>query len=89
MIEAHVLPYFENKQMNEISPSDIIQWQNAIRAKGYSQTYLRMVQNQITALFTHASDSLRIFGVKSSRKIKKIASCAAAIFDPPTAQLEK
>ena len=31
MIEAHVLPYFENKQMNEISPSDIIQWQNAIR----------------------------------------------------------
>ena len=57
MIEAHVLPYFENKQMNEISPSDIIQWQNAIRAKGYSQTYLRMVQNQITALFTHARNS--------------------------------
>lgn len=38
--------------MNEISPSDIIQWQNAIRTNGYSQTYLRMVQNQITAILT-------------------------------------
>ena len=49
MIEAHVLPYFENKPMNSITPSDIIQWQNEIRAKGFSQTYLRMIQNQITA----------------------------------------
>lgn len=56
MIEAHVLPYFENKPMNSITPSDIIQWQNEIRAKGFSQTYLRMIQNQITALFTHASN---------------------------------
>ena len=53
MIEAHVLPYFENKPMNSITPSDIIQWQNEIRAKGFSQTYLRMIQNQITALFTN------------------------------------
>lgn len=70
MIEAHVLPYFENKQMNEISLSDIIQWQNAIRAKGYSQIYLRMVQNQITALFTHASTFTIsiITHVKRSRK---------------------
>ena len=34
MIEAHVLPYFANKRMNEITPSDIIQWQNEMRAKG-------------------------------------------------------
>ncbi len=33
MIEAHILPYFENKKMNEITPSDIIQWQNAMREK--------------------------------------------------------
>lgn len=26
MMEAHMLPYFENKPMNSISPSDIIQW---------------------------------------------------------------
>lgn len=56
MIEAHILPYFENKRMNEIIPSDIILWQNAIRAKRYLPTYLSMVQNQITALFIHASN---------------------------------
>ncbi len=33
MIEAHILPYFENKKMNEITPSDIIQWQNTMREK--------------------------------------------------------
>ena len=55
MIDVHVIPYFGSKAMNEITPSDIIQWQNAIREKGFSQTYLRMIQNQLTALFTHAS----------------------------------
>ena len=76
MIEAHVLPYFENKQMNEISPSDIIQWQNAIRAKGYSQTYLRMVQNQITALLTHASN---IYNLNNNpcKKVKKMGKSDA------------
>lgn len=28
MIEAHILPHFQNKKMNEITPSNIIQWQN-------------------------------------------------------------
>lgn len=76
MIEAHVLPYFENKQMNEISPSDIIQWQNAIRAKGYSQTYLSMVQNQIAALFTHASNIYNLTN-NPCKKVKKMGKSDA------------
>ena len=71
MIEAHILPYFENKKMNEITPSDIIQWQNAMREKGYAQTYLRMVQNQITALFTHAS-SIYNLSNNPCKRVKKI-----------------
>lgn len=71
MIEAHILPYFKNKKMNEITPSDIIQWQNAMREKGYAQTYLRMVQNQITALFTHAS-SIYNLSNNPCRRVKKI-----------------
>ena len=35
MIERHILPYFEQKSMNEITPSDIIQWQNKMREAGY------------------------------------------------------
>ena len=40
MIKTHILPYFENKPMNSITPADIIQWQNTIRAKGFAPTYL-------------------------------------------------
>ena len=76
MIEAHILPYFENKKMNEITPSDIIQWQNIMREKGYAQTYLRMVQNQITALFTHASN---IYNLNNNpcKKVKKMGKSDA------------
>lgn len=71
MIERHVLPYFEQKAMNEITPSDIIQWQNKMREAGYSQTYLRMLQNQMTALFTHASN---IYNLSNNpcKKVKKM-----------------
>lgn len=40
--------------MNEVTPADIIAWQNEIRTKGYKPTYERMIQNQLTALYTHA-----------------------------------
>ena len=41
--------------MSEIKASQIIQWQNEIQKKGYSDSYLRMIQNQLTSLFTHAA----------------------------------
>ncbi len=71
MIRSHVLPYLGSRKMNSIRPSDIIDWQNAIRAKGYSQSYLRMLQNQVTAIFTHAS---KIYDLKNNpcRKVKKM-----------------
>lgn len=36
MIEIHVLPYFENKPMNSITPSDIIQGLQYIKTERYS-----------------------------------------------------
>lgn len=76
MIKTHVLPYFENKRVNEILPSDIIQWQNSVMEKGYSQTYLRMIQNQLTAIFTHAYN---IYGLSSNpcKKVKKMGKSDA------------
>ena len=47
--------------MNEITPSDVIQWQNEILQKGFSASYLRMIQNQLTSLFTHAT---KIYNVR-------------------------
>ena len=60
VINTHIRPYFENKSLSEISAIDILQWQNALLAlrddqgKGYSQTYLRSMQNQLGAVFNHA-----------------------------------
>ncbi len=71
MMEAHLIPYFGQRPMNSIRPSDLIQWQNVMREKGYSQTYLRMIQNQITALFTHATN---IYDLTNNpcKKVKKM-----------------
>lgn len=80
MIKSHIIPYLGNKKMSEILPADIIQWQNSIKEKGYSQTYLRMIQNQLTALFTHAS---RIYNLSRNPciKVKKMGKSNADKLD--------
>ena len=54
MINNHIIPYFGDKKLNEITPADIIQWQKIIQKNKFSKTYERMIQNQINALFNHA-----------------------------------
>lgn len=54
LIETKIIPYFGEKSMNEITTVDIIKWQNLLMKQEYSPTYLRMIQNQLTALFNHA-----------------------------------
>ena len=80
MLTAHVLPYFADKKMNEISPSDIIGWQNEMRKNDYSPAYLRMIQNQLTALFSHAQ---KIYGLQDNpcRKVKKMGRSDAREID--------
>ena len=55
MMKKHLIPYFGDKQINSIIAADIIKWQNTIIEKNFSDAYLRGLQNQLTALFTHAS----------------------------------
>ncbi len=35
MMEQHIIPYFGNQMMSEISASQIIQWQNEMQTKGF------------------------------------------------------
>lgn len=72
MFETHVIPYLGNKKMNEITASDILAWQKAVKdSKDYSDAYLRMLQNQVTALFIHAQ---RIYYLKDNpcKRVKKM-----------------
>lgn len=71
LIEKKILPYFGEKRMNEITPIDIIKWQNELLNQEYKPTYLRMIQNQITALFNHAE---RFYDLKDNpcKKVDKM-----------------
>lgn len=76
LFETKIIPYFGEKQMNEITPVDIIKWQNALLNQDYKPTYLRMIQNQVTALFNHAE---RFYQLKENpcKKVDKMGRANA------------
>lgn len=69
IIRTKILPYFKMKQLSDIHPRDIIAWQNELlnyrdeNGKGYSQTYLKTLHNQLSAIFNHA---VRYYGLKNN-----------------------
>ena len=54
IIRTKIIPYFGNTKVVDVTVRDIIKWQNVLLNQDYKPTYLRMIQNQITALFNHA-----------------------------------
>ena len=54
VFDLKVTPYFRHKKMCEIRTSDIRAWQNELIKKGYAPTYLKSINNQLTALFNYA-----------------------------------
>lgn len=67
IIDTKILPYFEKKKLSEIRASDILSWQNEIMKQtkengtGYSQTYLKTIHNQLSAILNHA---VNMYGLK-------------------------
>ncbi len=54
IMELKVLPYFGDKKITQISTADIRRWQNSLMKEGYSPTYLKTINNQLSALFNYA-----------------------------------
>lgn len=60
VIRTKLMPYFKDKKMVDIKPRDIITWQNKMIVgkgedeTGYSPTYLKALQAQLSAIFNHA-----------------------------------
>lgn len=60
IIKTKILPYFKDLSMRDITPRDIIKWQNTMResinnkGKEYTGTYLKTVQAQLSSIFNHA-----------------------------------
>lgn len=60
IIDTKILPYFRKRKLTEITPLDVIEWQNEIRSlttsKGelYSPDYLKNIHTQLSCIFNHA-----------------------------------
>ena len=69
IINKKLLPFFGKMPVNQITPATIRKWQNEIMAykntdgKGYSETYLKTINNQLTAIFNYA---MRYYGLKDN-----------------------
>ena len=69
IIRTKILPYFKDKKLSEIAPRDVIAWQNQLlnyrngKGKGYSQTYLKSLHNQLSCILNHA---VRYYGLKNN-----------------------
>ena len=63
IVELKILPYFGNKRVNDITAADIQQWQNELIKMGYSPTYLKTINNQLSAIFNYA---VRYYDLKSN-----------------------
>ena len=63
IVQLKILPYFGNKRVNDITAADIRQWQNELIKMGYSPTYLKTINNQLSAIFNYA---VRYYDLKSN-----------------------
>lgn len=69
VIDQKLTPFFGNKMMSEITAADVVRWQNVMinyrseSGAGYSETYLRTIHNQLSAIFNHA---VRLYGLRSN-----------------------
>lgn len=66
VIQSKILPLLGNKKLSDITPRDIVAWQNEVRlmtdarGKPLSTNYLKTVHNQLSAIFNHA---VRFYGL--------------------------
>ena len=73
IIRTKILPFFGKLKISEISTKEIITWQNEMLAyrdekkKPYSQTYLKTLHNQLSAIFNHA---VRYYELRSNPATK-------------------
>lgn len=73
IVETKIMPYFAKRIISEITTKDVMAWQNELLAyrdenrKPYSQTYLKTVHNQLSAIFNH---TVRHYDLRSNPAAK-------------------
>ena len=54
ILQTKVIPAFRNREISEITPRDIRHWQDDMIRRGFSPSYLRTLQEQLSAVFNYA-----------------------------------
>lgn len=73
LIDLKITPYFGDMTLSEIKPVHIRQWQNSLlsykdaNGKSYSLTYLKTINNQLSAIFNYA---VRYYDLRENPCIK-------------------
>jgi len=63
MIDTKILPYFKDVPINQLKPSDIRKWQNELLDKGFADTYLKVINNQLKAVLNYA---VKYYGLRDN-----------------------
>lgn len=69
LIDLKVTPYFGKIPLQEIKPTDVRKWQNSLTSyrdengQPYAQTYLKTINNQLTAIFNYA---VKYYGLREN-----------------------
>ncbi len=70
IFECKLIPYFGEKRLDEITTTDIIQWQNEMfkyrdkkTGMGHEKSYIRILHKQLSAVFNHA---VRYYGLSEN-----------------------
>ena len=79
IIKDKLIPFFGKMRMSDIKPIDVVRWQSELMThpgkggKPYSPTYLRTLNNQLSAIFNHAE---RYYDLQNNpcSKVAKIGS---------------
>lgn len=61
--ERHILPYFESKPINQITPADVRKWQGVMLSKGFKPTYLKTLNEQLSMIMNFA---VKYYSLKSN-----------------------
>lgn len=67
IILTKILPYIGKRKINELKITDVFEWQREIKSqttkagKSFSQSYLKTIHNQLSAMLNHA---VRYYGLK-------------------------
>lgn len=57
-IELHILPYFKDKIVSDITPADVVEWQNLLLSRRFSASHTRQINAYLKMVFKYAVDYL-------------------------------